>query len=65
MQEYTTEEAATILRVSRRAIQKWIHAGYFPSAYKINPDGATSPYRIPASDIEAFDRRRREQQTID
>jgi len=27
-------------------------------AYKLNPDGKTSPYRIPESDVIAFEKKR-------
>ena len=60
MKLYTTREAADRLGVTTRTIQTWIHAGKLPGAYKLNPDGPTSPYRIPEEDIIAFEQQRQE-----
>lgn len=56
-------EAADILGVDRATIWRWLKSPQnpFPGAYRLNPDQPRSPYRIPRSDIEAFDRRRREE----
>jgi len=54
----STKEAAQRLGVTHRTIVKWIKKGSFPNAYKLNPDGLRSPYRIPISDIEALEERR-------
>ena len=57
--ELTTAETAKRLGVTTQAIAKWIRRGLFPNAYKVNPYGVTSPYRIPEEDVEAFERERR------
>jgi excisionase family DNA binding protein len=59
-QELSTAQAAERLGVTQQAIAKWIRQGLFPNAYKINPYGRTSPYRIPERDIEAFEEKRKE-----
>ena len=53
----SVKEAAERLGVSHRAIQRWINRGYFPGAYKLSP-ASNSPYRIPESDVIAFEKRR-------
>lgn len=54
----TVTEAADRLQVTTRAVQKWIAAGSFPNAYKLNPDLSNSPYRIPESDVRALEAKR-------
>jgi excisionase family DNA binding protein len=56
----TANEVAAILGVKPRTIQYWVKRGYFPGAYKVGL-GATSPYRIPQSDVEAFIEKRERQ----
>lgn len=51
----TAQEASRRLGVTPRAIAKWVQQGIFPGAYKVNPLGISSPYRIPIEDIEAFE----------
>ena len=53
--QHTVQDAARRLRVSNRAILKWIHRGTFPGAYKLNPNLPNSPYRIPGRDIAALE----------
>jgi len=55
---YTTKEVADRLGVTPRAIQDWIQQRKFPNAYKLDPEGKTSPYRIPEKDVVAFEERR-------
>ena len=50
----TVTDAAERLGVSTRTIQAWIQEGQFPNAYKLNPSGKNSPYRIPCADIANF-----------
>jgi excisionase family DNA binding protein len=54
----SAREAAQRLGVTPRTIIKWINRGTFPNAYKLNPDGLRSAYRIPLTDIEALESRR-------
>lgn len=56
----SVKEVAERLSVSPRAIHKWIKRGYFPNAYKLSP-ASNSPYRIPESDIAAFEELRERQ----
>jgi predicted site-specific integrase-resolvase len=55
-----TTEAAERLGVSTRTITRWVERGYFPGAFKVNPEADNSPYMIPLSAIEALERKRRE-----
>jgi len=59
---YTTIQAANFFSVSRRTIQDWIARGYFPNAYKLNPNARRPEYRIPRSDIAKIIDLRRQQQ---
>ena len=58
MKLYTTKEVADRRGVTPRAIQDWIQQRKFPNAYKLDPEGRTSPYRIPEKDVVAFEERR-------
>jgi transcriptional regulator with XRE-family HTH domain len=51
----TVKQAADRLGVSTRAITKWLQAGAFPNAFKLNPVAKNSPFRIPDTDVEAFE----------
>lgn len=55
---YTVDELATRWQVSGRAVRKWIAEGAFPNAYRVGP-GRKSPIRVPASDVEEFERERK------
>jgi len=55
---YTAKEVAARLGVSPQSITLWIRKGQFPNAYRLNPDAARSPHRIPESDIIAFEKKR-------
>lgn len=57
-QEYTVQDLAQKWRVSDRAIQKWLAEGAFPNAYKVGL-GKNSHWRIPYSDVLAFEQQRR------
>ena len=61
MKILTTRKVADRLGVTPRSVQKWIRQGKFPGAYKLDPDGATSPYRIPENDVVSFEERRTHQ----
>ena len=56
---YSVSEAAERLGVIPRTVQVWIRKGRFPHAYKLDPFGKRSSYRIPVEDIEAFEEARR------
>jgi predicted DNA-binding transcriptional regulator AlpA len=51
-------QAAKRLGVSAAAIRGWINDHTFPNAYKLHPMKRNSPYRIPESDITAFEDKR-------
>ena len=54
------KDAATMLFVSVRTIQRWINQGRFPNAFKLSPGNSrNSPYRIPRADFETFQLLRR------
>jgi excisionase family DNA binding protein len=55
--DLTVKQAAAKLGVHPATITRWIAAGLFPNAYKLNrASAANSPYRIPAADVAAFQR---------
>ena len=58
MKIYTTRQVADRLGATPQAVAAWIRQGKFPNAYKLDPEGQTSPYRIPESDIIAFEKKR-------
>lgn len=51
---YTVSQLAKRYRVSQRTIHDWFEKGEFPNRYRLRP---TSPFRIPESDVIAFDRK--------
>lgn len=55
-----SSEAAKWLNVSTRTITNWVQKGYFQGAFKINPLARNSPYLIPMSAIEEFEKKRQE-----
>jgi len=56
----TSSEAAKLLGVTGETINRWLQAGHFPNAWRINPH-SRSRWRIPKSDIDAFIELRRSQ----
>lgn len=54
----STREAAERLGVTQQSIARWIKQGAFPNVFRLNPDAKRPTYRIPISDIEAFEERR-------
>lgn len=54
---YETVEVAEMYGVTVRTVARWIKDGFLPGAEKKGPT-KTSPYRIPKSAIEHFDRLR-------
>ena len=50
----TSEEVADLLGVTVASISRWVRNGYFPNAWRINPHGKKSEWRIPKKDIDAF-----------
>ena len=62
IEHLSTQEAAEILNVKLRTMQLWLEQGEngpFPNAYKLNPDKRNSPYRIPRTDIEVIQEKRK------
>jgi excisionase family DNA binding protein len=57
-QIYSVTEVAERLGVSIPTILLWLRDGIFPHAFKLNPRRKSSPYRIPESDIVAFEQER-------
>lgn len=56
--QFTVEELAVRWQVTGRTVRNWVEEGAFPNAYRIGP-GRKSPIRIPASDVEEFERNRK------
>jgi len=56
----TSEEVAELLGVTEASINRWLKAGHFPNAWRINPY-IRSRWRIPKSDVDAFFELRRKQ----
>jgi len=54
----TSKQIADRLKVDRATVLYWIRKGHFPNARKAGP-GRTSPYRIPETDVIAFEERLR------
>jgi len=48
----STNEAAEVLGVSTRTVQRWARDGRFPNARQISPDTPGSPWLIPLADLE-------------
>ena len=55
----STAKVAQRYQVHPRTVRRWIDVRYFPNAMKLSP-AQRSDWRIPASDVEEFDRQRRE-----
>ena len=56
----TTTQAAKLLGVSVGQMGKYLVAGHFPNAYRLNPH-LQSHWRIPRSDIDEFIQLRRKE----
>ncbi len=53
--EYTVLEIATRLGVNKQMVIRWIRAGHFPNARKMNPLAKyNSPTLVPEADVEKF-----------
>jgi excisionase family DNA binding protein len=53
-QQYmTVTEAAKVLGVTGRTVQRYIHRGLFPGAYQL-PGGSNMPWLIPADEVRNF-----------
>jgi len=50
----TSREVAEILQCHFTTVAKLAKQGAFPGAKKFNPNGRTSPLRIPREDVIAF-----------
>ena len=55
---YSVQEVAERYNVTPKTIQRWIKEGLFPGATKKNPLGANSPYEIPQSAIDHYEKLR-------
>lgn len=53
------DQAAERFGVTPRTIRNWINRGDFPNAYRVGLT-SKSAHMIPMSDIEAFDKKRRQ-----
>jgi excisionase family DNA binding protein len=53
---YTTGEAAELLSVDRRTVNRWAEAGRFPNATRGRIAGRVS-WTIPSTDIDALKKR--------
>lgn len=58
MRTLSTIEAGERLGVHDLTIRRWIEEGRFPNAFRKNPFNDKSPYRIPETDIKAFEAER-------
>lgn len=56
----TTAAAAQLLGISPITMAKWLSAGHFPNAYRLNPH-LKSNWRIPRGDIDDFIQQRRKE----
>lgn len=56
-QKLSVTEVAERLGVHPRTIRRWIQSGEFPNARRVRPI-RRSPFRIPMSDVIAFEARR-------
>lgn len=63
--DISVPDAAERLGVDRVTVWRWVQAGEFPNAYRLNPNNPRSPYRIPEEDITAFEEKRRGHQIND
>lgn len=52
----TVKEAAEALNQTEKAIRYLCKSGAFPNAYQIGAGGVTSPFRIPAADIDRYEK---------
>lgn len=59
MKLYSIAEVAGKFGASKLTVYRWIWAGHFPNAFKLTPGGRTSPWRIPETDIAAFEEKQR------
>jgi len=50
--DLTTQDVADRYNVTTQAVTRWIRAGRFPNAYRL--DGRRGDYRIPESDLAGF-----------
>lgn len=55
---YSVQEVAERYRVSPQTIRRWIDDGLFPGSVKQNPLTNNSPYVIPQSGIDHYEKLR-------
>jgi excisionase family DNA binding protein len=58
--DLTVGQVAKRLGVTTRTIVRWLNAGHFANAYKLNPV-ITSPWRVPEESVAAFEDLRKNQ----
>lgn len=56
-QMLSVAQVADILQMSGETIRRMIDDGDFPNARKLRPNLKTSPFRIPRSDVTAYQQR--------
>ena len=56
--DLSVTQAARKLGVFPSTVVRWINGGLFPGAYKLNPEAANSPYRIPPDTLATFLKKR-------
>jgi predicted DNA-binding transcriptional regulator AlpA len=55
----TVKEVSEMTGASVRTVRYWIERGYFPGAFKLDPNSqAHSWYRVPLSEVQSFLRQR-------
>ncbi|WP_434993461.1 helix-turn-helix domain-containing protein [Arthrobacter sp. Ld5] len=52
----TVKEAAKALNQTEKAIRHLCRIGAFPNAYKIGTGGISAAYRIPAADLDRYEK---------
>ena len=50
----SVKQAAAILEISPRTVRRYIDQNLFPGAYRLNPIGSRSDWRIPREDLDSF-----------
>jgi predicted DNA-binding transcriptional regulator AlpA len=53
-----TKEVASLLKCSTVQVQRYVKRGHFPGTYQLDPTMKTSPFLIPLSAVEQFQKSR-------
>lgn len=62
MSDLNTDQVSERVGADVYTVIRWIKAGAFPNAYKLNPHGKQrSPWFVPEEDVSAFLARRQKQ----